>query len=582
MRTSNQQKTVGKFVIIFIISLLAKTGMLGAVPVLRVLDRQGFPLKSAGFGQPFVLEVAVDGARQVEEPDIAGLDAFDKGSTSSYMSSINGRALVRYTYELIPKKIGTFTIGPAAVEVDGIMQASSTITLKVEELSEADQSSAGRKEPRVFMRLMTDVKRAYVGQKIACTLRFYYTNNDISLGNITASPCDYGRQTEAVGPTSGTQEIEGISYHYAEWTWDLYVHQPGEFVIPAYAADFTVRTAGRDRWAAFRSFFAQQMVAKRAYSNAIQIKIDPLPDHKKVDAVGSFSRCRAKIEPAVAKVGDAMVFSLAVTGDTDFDALKWETIQNLPAQLKAYPSKQSMEPSSPHGGNETKIFEFIVQGLQEGNFTIPAQELTYFDVRKRAYSTIKSTPLAVSLLPGAHHTKNDTNDTAHTPKQEEHEVSHDIDDQLALCESGPWQEKPSHSPLPWIVFVFLGALPVMPAGYRRLYAYGKNQIFNTGSYKKKYAFKNARKQLMTIAKERKKHLLQKLFITLIADRCMMNPSELLLDRIPILEKMSEQEQRAWHDFSNLLAQLAFMPHAPHDVAIFSSAQRWIDRLEELI
>ena len=45
-------------------------------------------------------------------------------------------------------------------------------------------------------------------------------------------------------------------------------------------------------------------------------------------------------------------------------------------------------------------WSYVIQGLEEGTFTIPAQELTFFDTLSKSYKTLTSQPLSVTITPG--------------------------------------------------------------------------------------------------------------------------------------------------------------------------------------
>ena len=67
-------------------------------------------------GQPFTLEVVIDDVYgAVSVPNIKGLDGCVSRLSGTYMSSINGKATTRYSYNVRIDKLGTHTIGPAIV-----------------------------------------------------------------------------------------------------------------------------------------------------------------------------------------------------------------------------------------------------------------------------------------------------------------------------------------------------------------------------------------------------------------------------------------------------------------------------------
>ena len=82
------------------------------------------------------LVVSVSGSRDSgSEPVIQGLEDFtvSPGGTSSRIEFINGRMSsgIEYTYFLQPQKVGSFTIGPASVQIGGSTHRSNRSTLQV-------------------------------------------------------------------------------------------------------------------------------------------------------------------------------------------------------------------------------------------------------------------------------------------------------------------------------------------------------------------------------------------------------------------------------------------------------------------
>src|SRR5688572_19538771 len=44
-------------------------------------------------------------------------------------------------------------------------------------------------------------------------------------------------------------------------------------------------------------------------------------------------------------------------------------------------------------------FEFIIQGLLNGEWQIPSQDFTFFDVGSRTYKTLQTMPLSLMIMP---------------------------------------------------------------------------------------------------------------------------------------------------------------------------------------
>ena len=50
-------------------------------------------------------------------------------------------------------------------------------------------------------------------------------------------------------------------------------------------------------------------------------------------------------------------------------------------------------------GTTVQTWEYVVQGLKPGTFTIPAQSIRFFDTNSRQYKTLKTEPLTITVTP---------------------------------------------------------------------------------------------------------------------------------------------------------------------------------------
>ena len=110
-----------------------------------------------------MLTLSVEGTQVVGEPHLPPMPAFDfisRGS-STRMQIINGQITsgVDYNYVLIPKKAGTFEIGPATLDLKGKTVSSNTITLKISSAGARPQS-----ERDLFITTMVSTTSPYVSE----------------------------------------------------------------------------------------------------------------------------------------------------------------------------------------------------------------------------------------------------------------------------------------------------------------------------------------------------------------------------------------------------------------------------------
>ena len=109
-----------------------------------------------------------------------------------------------------------------------------------------------------------------------------------------------------------------------------------------------------------------------------------------------------------------------------------------------YESKRYQE-SAPNGATRY-VIEYIIQALQPGSFTIPAQKITYFDISQRAYKTVQSFPLALQIFANPKQVRGPV--APQIPSTQEKQINTVI---RPLHEEGPWSPQ---QPLivPWHIF----------------------------------------------------------------------------------------------------------------------------------
>lgn len=576
-------KIVGRFLVLF----LSFVGASLSARVTMNVRVEGHEQNQVVIGQPFTLEVVIDEVYgSVPAPVIKGLDGCVYSLAGTYMSSINGKATARYSYNVRIDKLGIHTIGPAVVHHQ--QQELKSDQLQVEVVRDlgivAQKNKSNVNVPaKAFLRLMIDSENVVVGQKMDCTLRFYYEDQSVSLQSVTIPELS-GFDIKEIGKVeTGTAEIEGTQYRYAQWRWDMYPMQAGEFIIPAYSADYDmpIKDNGNHVFGGFFVFMGSRVERKRVYSNAITLKVSPLPYFNgDVHAVGSFERISAEIKPGIAKEGEGMVLAIEIEGVGNLPAIAMPKLL-MPDSLKYYDSNSAIIEPQYTDELPKKRFEFIVQALKSGDYEIPEQLFTYFDVERHSYITLRTSPLAVSIMPGVTSLKKDiaTNTPQAEPKERTENQLKDINT------TGPWYPVAARKPLPWWLFELLFLLPCMYL----LYPLILNQCIaltgNSARLARRRMFKQARKRVELCIKSNNTKELYSIFTTVlhVGNETKSNHSTVVL-----LQKsgLSPELINEWNIFYERITHAAY---AQSDVSAGSDvndlcgmAKRWLELLEKNI
>ncbi len=581
--TSVQEKMdriVGKSLILLLVLFVSSSY---AAIELRALSMNGEDFEQAEVGQPFILEVMVsDSGGSLHVPTIKGLERFAAKRTGLYMSSINGKSTTKYTYQVRIDKSGIYEIGPAIADYNGnAMQSESlTVTVGDSQVTGKQNKEVSQASQKALLRLSVDSNDVVVGQKVSGTLRFYYNDSSLELKHIIQPDMIGFMVKNSRGPRIGKAQVNNSSYHYAEWEWDLYPTKAGELIIPAYGADFAIPSKRDHFFGGFSILLGSRTERKRVYSNAVKLHVDALPAYDgHVHAIGKFERLRATIKPGVAKEGEGMVLTFEVEGHGNLEEMQSPTMHGIPKELKYYDSNSVV--INPESANDMpkKQFEFIVQGLACGDWEIPKQSFTYFDIVTRSYKSLHSAPLMVTIVPGA---------GAKIPKVSSHYTrgnkfnsEDDGNKLLPINTKGPWYPTHERFSFPWWVFNVCVALPLIFLMVPRMHRRVRVRLKNRPS--KKRIFSTARTQL----KKASDKDVYTIFIQLMADyfgksRSQISPED--IETYLCNTALLEHDIVLWRQFFDRVSQVAFGTEKTKQVSkeFFKVAEQWIDRLEKVL
>jgi hypothetical protein len=577
-------KIVGNIVVILIITFFITHVYAGIRLEMRSAD--GVAHNNAVVGQPFLIEAIIDGVQgSIQAPHIEGLDKFVARRTGMYMSSINGVSTTKYTYQVRIDQPGTYTIGPAKLSYKQQELVSNSITAHIgnnssSHIIKGPPKNSKKDQLKAFLRLIVDTDHVVVGQRINMTLRFYYQDPSIALANI-GQPDIIGFDSKpAEKPTGGTIDIKGIHYKYAEWKWEIYPQKAGEFVIPAYSADYDIPLKNNHMLGSFFMFMNARADRKRVYSNAVKITVDPLPHyHRPVQAVGTFESLYAHITPPVAKEGEGMVFILELTGNGNMHAIEIPTLE-LPSTLKYYDSNTTIINGQNNDECAKKRFEFIVQGMECGDWQIPEQLFVYYDIERQDFVTLRTSSLSVSIQPSP----------LKTIKTYYHDDisknNHDNIKTIApLNVKGPWYPTSERTIIPWMLFYCMICLPMMCVMYPALYNWTMRFEYMRRRQRKK-ACKYTRRRIQTCMRLKEHTLIYTIFIDLFAYLTHQSASSLSRDNIEqYLGKLgfSEYDIQEWRIFFNDSMHIAYSKsynYTEHE--LYRTAIQWLERIEQLV
>ncbi len=346
-------------------------------------------------------------------------------SESHSTEIINGRVSrnnsYSYTYILLPKKTGIFSIGAATINVDGKVYRSNPLRVKVvagsstgggassNTIGEPSRPS-GNGEVRpgdAFIRAIVSKNSVYEQEGFTVTFRLYTTLNVQNFGKIEFPEFE-GFMVEEV-PLSGTVQLtreryNGKTYYAADLRKTLlFPQRSGKMTIPAGKIEMIFSVPSGQK---VESFFGTQEinvdVSKVLTTNPVTIDVKQLPANKPAsftNAVGTFSLAPSiKTTSLVANEPVTLVLQISGTGNL-------KLIQNpdvkFPSSFETDEPIVNVTPQiTTNGVTGFKKIEYTAIPKYEGNFTIPAVEFTFFDLNTKSYKTLTTPSYDIKVAKG--------------------------------------------------------------------------------------------------------------------------------------------------------------------------------------
>lgn len=555
---------------------------------LEIMDVNKRPLQQAQVGVPFLLEISFEGNGN-KPVSIEGLDQFHNKCVRTYRMTVNNRATTSYTYELRADKVGTYTIGPALVMRNHGPEQSNVITIvvaheqqfakeKKKTVYNRSKSAANREKASVIVRLSIDKEKVYVGEKVKLTLRIYTTQHDLSVRRVLQDQIDGIVMKNVINGNSGEQVIDEKRYYYTDISWDIYAQKPGEKIIPAYGIEYEIPSETEDVFSSLFGMRFSRMETKQAYSNALELEVLPLPvSDIPVNAIGKFNSFKASVAPAVARQAEGITFTLDLEGEGNLEDISFPELTQIPETFKYYQSKMYMLPTK----NESiKRFEYILQGLEAGEWEIPAQEFVYFDTAVKRYRRLKTMPQMVKITP---------NPTAHKVLQENNEKKDETvlvdryDDEIVTIHTNDqWMTSSFIFPLSWKQMIGIHALFFALIILLIIYWYNLDKDRSHPSYRMKKSVKKALRLLAQAEKNNAAESVYYIMMNFIADRSGKDFAQIDDTFVTTLLSNSTIDMHAWRSFFETMQAVTFAHKSVYTPELVRNAQYWISILKEIV
>lgn len=353
-------------------------------------------------------------------PDIADFDVLfgPSTSTSFSQSTINGKTTsersVTYTYILVPKKTGSFTIGPASINVKGSNYQSNSLSIEVlppdKSSSQGGTSSSGNNsgtstassatvsESDAFIRAIVSNNSPFEQQGFTVTFRLYTTLNVVNFGRIQFPEFEGFMVEEVEMPSNQQLKMErynGRNYYTADLRKTLlFPQRSGQITIPSGSIEMVFSVPSGKSVSTF--FGSQELMAdvrKNIVTNPLNVNVKPLSGNKPLNysnAVGTFT-LNPSISSTEIKANEAITLRLEISGTGNMKLLRSPEV-HFPNNFEVYdPVITNSLNVTTNGLTGIRVIEYMAIPRYEGSYTIPSVEFGYFDLNTNSYQTL-STP----------------------------------------------------------------------------------------------------------------------------------------------------------------------------------------------
>ncbi len=383
-------------------------------------------------------------AGSFERPDFGGLEVLSgpNVSSSSSISFVNGHMsqsyTVTYSFYVQAVKEGTFTIGPAAVKVNGKRVLSNKLTVKAVSAGSALPKSGNAQKSRpsgaggggssstlispddVFVKATVNNPNPYLGQQVIVTYEIYtkVPVSNLSIKKLSSFGGFWSKDLldDNAPMKQRNKYINGEQYVVAEIRkLALIPQKTGKLTIDPMELDCNVqvrvktkrRSRGYDPFEDFFDdpFFSRNVrnIKKTLRSNALTLNVKPLPEAgKPVDfsgAVGSFS-FKTSLDKDSLTTNDALTLTVTIAGKGNIELIEAPEIK-WPVDFDSYdPKVVSKINKSVYGVSGRKKFEYVAIPRNPGDYVVPPIHFSFFNPDDKQYHRFSSDSLFIHVVKG--------------------------------------------------------------------------------------------------------------------------------------------------------------------------------------
>lgn len=382
-------------------------------------------------GEEFRLEYTVsnknfDGLRPGSIPEGIEVVFGPSQSSSSSYQFVNGHAISSssssVSYILVATRHGSFTIGGATAVVNGrkvktsavrITASGSSAAIHAQHSGQRQSQQEWAEEPEerssgeLFIRVTPSKSRVVEQEPVLLTYKVYTTMSLTQLeGKMPELTGFHSQEVKLPSPkTYHTEQLNGRTYKTVVCSqYLMYPQMTGNLTIPSITFRGVVSEQQRSidpLDAIFGGQGGEMEVSRNIKAPSVTIHVDPLPKRPAgfSGGVGRFN-ISSQVDKQEVQAGQPVNLRIVVGGSGNLKLIKHPDVR-FPSQIDHYDAKLTDKTRVTSRGVEgNMIYDILMVPRQEGKYTIPAISFCYYDTKAKAYRTIKTEPIALSVSPG--------------------------------------------------------------------------------------------------------------------------------------------------------------------------------------
>lgn len=363
--------------------------------------------------------------RDFRAPSIKGFDILMGPSRSQQVQIINGNtsSSITYTYILMAKEEGEFSIPGATIVANGNQMASNSVKIKVLPPDKANDisgksnqsvdkptSGSGISGQDLFITASASKTNVYEQEAFLLTFKIYTLVDLRGFDNVKLPDFKGFHSQEVELPNNQKWSLEhykGRNYHTTVYRqFVLFPQQAGKLTIEPARFDASIAKVvqSADPFDAFFNGGSNYVEIKKSLSTPkITINVNPLPAGKPANfsgGVGEFS-ISSSLNAKELKTNDAVTIKLIISGTGNLKLLSTPEIK-FPEDFEVFdPKVNNKVRLTQEGLSGSKVIEYLAIPRHPGTYKIPSVSFSYFDIKSKSYKTLKTEDYEIKVERGA-------------------------------------------------------------------------------------------------------------------------------------------------------------------------------------